>query len=91
MQVLEMIAPPYSPDFISLMLPIVQNKEITETLRTSNGEDDVTQFLSELFHLFFLILISFLSIQTIDHCIFGSFQKVLEHPYMYFYESCFLI
>jgi len=44
-----MIAPPYSPDFISLMLPIVQNKEITDTLRTSNGEDDVTQFLSKSF------------------------------------------
>ncbi|XP_066928069.1 negative elongation factor D-like [Clytia hemisphaerica] len=45
-EVLEMIAPPYSPDFISLMLPIVKNKEITDTLRTSSGEDDVSQFLS---------------------------------------------
>ena len=45
-QVLEMIAPPYSPDFVSLMLPIVQSKEITDTLRTSNGDDDVSQFLS---------------------------------------------
>ena len=41
-----MIAPPYSPDFVSLMLPIVQSKEITDTLRTSNGDDDVSQFLS---------------------------------------------
>ena len=45
-QVLEMIAPPYSPDFVALMLPIVQSKEITDTLRTSNGDDDVSQFLS---------------------------------------------
>lgn len=42
-----MIAPPYSPDFVSLMLPIVKSKEITDTLRTSNGEDDVSQFLSK--------------------------------------------
>ena len=42
-----MIAPPYSPDFVSLMLPIVKNKEITDTLRTSNEEDDVSQFLSK--------------------------------------------
>lgn len=40
-----MIAPPYSSDFIAVMLPIVQNKEITAALRANNGEDDVTKFL----------------------------------------------
>lgn len=44
-EVLEMISPPYSSDFISLMLPIVKNKEITGTLCSIGGDDDVTQFL----------------------------------------------
>lgn len=42
-EMLEMIAPPYSTDFIASMLPIVQNKEVTGALK--DGSDDVTQFL----------------------------------------------
>jgi len=45
-EVLEMIAPPYSSEFMSGMLPIVQNQHVTSTLKMSDGEDDVTKFLA---------------------------------------------
>ncbi|KXJ05783.1 Negative elongation factor C/D, partial [Exaiptasia diaphana] len=45
-EVLEMIAPPYSPEFIQLFLPIVQNKHITGKLRKNEGSDDVSAFIA---------------------------------------------
>lgn len=45
-EVLEMIAPPYSSEFIAAMLPIAKNKEITAPLKVSDGGDDVTEFLA---------------------------------------------
>eukprot|EP00794_Sanderia_malayensis_P005728 gene5728-6428_t len=44
-EVLEMIAPPYSREFIDIFLPIVKNESITEILRTSDKKDDVSRFL----------------------------------------------
>ncbi|CAH3160506.1 unnamed protein product, partial [Porites evermanni] len=44
-EVLEMIAPPYSPEFILLFLPIVRNEEITGRLRSADRTDDVSLFL----------------------------------------------
>jgi len=46
-QVLEMIAPPYSPEFIQLFLPIVRNEEITGRLRSADRTDDVSLFLGK--------------------------------------------
>ncbi|XP_073233428.1 negative elongation factor D-like [Porites lutea] len=45
-EVLEMIAPPYSPEFIQLFLPIVRNEEITGRLRSADRTDDVSLFLA---------------------------------------------
>lgn len=45
-EVLEIIAPPYSLDFINLFLPLVENDEITGPIR-SNDNDLVAQFLSQ--------------------------------------------
>ena len=42
-----MIAPPYSPEFIQLFLPIVRNEEITGRLRNADRTDDVSLFLGE--------------------------------------------
>lgn len=50
-QVLEMIAPPYSPEFIQLFLPIVQNKDITGKLRKNEGSDDVSAFIGKLLRM----------------------------------------
>ncbi|EDO29868.1 predicted protein, partial [Nematostella vectensis] len=43
--VLEMIAPPYSSEFVQLFLPIVRNEEITGSLRSSEGTDDASAFI----------------------------------------------
>jgi negative elongation factor C/D len=42
-----MIAPPYSPEFVQLFLPIVKNKEITGKLRKSEGSDNVSSFIGK--------------------------------------------
>ncbi|KAL9974128.1 hypothetical protein ACROYT_G011129 [Oculina patagonica] len=44
-EVLEMIAPPYSNEFVQLFLPIVRNEEITGRLRNADRTDDVSLFL----------------------------------------------
>lgn len=44
-EVLEMIAPPYSTEFVQLFLPIVRNEEITGRLRSADHSDDVSLFL----------------------------------------------
>ena len=43
-----MIAPPYSPDFIAALLPVIQNNEVTGPLKSTDLSDDVTQFLGML-------------------------------------------
>jgi len=45
-EVLEMVAPPYSVEFIAGMLPIVKNDEVTSALKMPDGEDDVSKFLA---------------------------------------------
>lgn len=45
-EVLEMIAPPYSGEFIAGMLPIVRNEQVTSALKMTDGEDDVSKFLA---------------------------------------------
>ena len=47
-KVLEMIAPPYSREFVNIFLPIVKNESITGILRNTDRKDDVSKFLCEL-------------------------------------------
>ena len=42
---LDIIAPPYSDEFIDLFLPVVQNEEITGSLRNAEKSDDVSIFI----------------------------------------------
>jgi len=44
-EVLEMIAPPYSREFVNIFLPIVKNDSITGILRNADKKDDVSKFL----------------------------------------------
>ena len=46
-QLLDMIAPPYTVEFVQLLLPLIENKAVTDTLRTSDGKDPVSEFISE--------------------------------------------
>ncbi|RLU19034.1 hypothetical protein DMN91_009392 [Ooceraea biroi] len=45
-EVLEVIAPPYSTEFVQLFLPMVENEEITGTMRSENENDLVSEFIA---------------------------------------------
>lgn len=44
-EVLDTIAPPYSNEFVQLFLPLVENDEITESMRIDGEEDPVSEFI----------------------------------------------
>ena len=46
-EVLEAIAPPYSTEFVQLFLPMVENEEITGTMRGDNDNDLVSEFIGK--------------------------------------------
>lgn len=45
MQVLDVIAPPYTSDFVQLFLPILENDSIAGTIRTEGEHDAVAEFI----------------------------------------------
>lgn len=45
MQVLDVIAPPYTSDFVQLFLPILENDSIAGTIRTEGEHDPVAEFI----------------------------------------------
>ena len=44
-EVLETIAPPYSQEFVSLFLPLVENEEITGSMKVDMESDPVSEFI----------------------------------------------
>lgn len=44
-QVLDVIAPPYTSDFVHLFLPILENDSIAGTIKTEGEHDPVTEFI----------------------------------------------
>jgi negative elongation factor C/D len=44
-EVLDTIAPPYSTEFVQLFLPLVENDEITESMRIDGEDDPVSEFI----------------------------------------------
>nr|XP_054748245.1 negative elongation factor D-like [Lytechinus pictus] len=44
-EVLDMIAPPYTSDFVQLFLPVIENSDITDSLRSEDGKDPVSDFI----------------------------------------------
>lgn len=47
-QVLEAIAPPYTAEFVQLFLPMVEDEEITGTMRGDNDNDLVSEFIGKM-------------------------------------------
>ncbi|KAF6020116.1 NELFCD [Bugula neritina] len=45
-EVLDIIEPPYSKEFAKIMYPLINNEDITASLRTDDGADDASNFLS---------------------------------------------
>lgn len=48
-KVLESIAPPYTSEFVQLFLPMVENEEITGTMRGDGDSDLVSDFIGLVF------------------------------------------
>lgn len=46
-QVLETITHPYSPEFVQLFLPMVENEEITGSMRGEGDNDPVSEFIGK--------------------------------------------
>ncbi|XP_015187596.1 PREDICTED: negative elongation factor D isoform X2 [Polistes dominula] len=44
-EVLDTIVPPYTPEFVQLFLPMVEDEEITGTMRGDNDNDVVSEFI----------------------------------------------
>jgi len=55
--VLESIAPPYTSEFVQLFLPMVENDEITGTMKADGDSDLVSDFIGTCF--FYLPNISY--------------------------------
>lgn len=47
-QVLDVIAPPYTSDFVQLFLPILENDSIAGTIKTEGEHDPVTEFIGRV-------------------------------------------
>lgn len=54
-QVLDVITPPYTSDFVQLFLPILENDSIAGTIRTEGEHDPVAEFIGELSTVFFFL------------------------------------
>ncbi|KAL5012912.1 hypothetical protein ScPMuIL_011463 [Solemya velum] len=46
MEILDVIAPPYTPEFIQMFLPLIENKDITGSMKSDDGSNPVSEFLS---------------------------------------------
>lgn len=71
-QVLEAIAPPYTVEFIHLFLPMVEDEEITGTMRGDSDNDLVSEFIGEfmkyLTQKLYSIIICIICIFFLVHC-----------------------
>ena len=43
-----MISPPYTTEFVQQILPLIENDDITGSLRNDDGNDYVSEFISKL-------------------------------------------
>lgn len=48
-KVLETITHPYSPEFVQLFLPMVENEDITGSMRGEGDNDPVSEFIGCFF------------------------------------------
>lgn len=51
-EVLETITHPYSPEFVQLFLPMVENEEIMGSMRGEGDNDPVSEFIGKAFSSF---------------------------------------
>ncbi len=46
-QVLDVIAPPYTSDFVQLLMPLIEDEDITGPLRISEEDNSILDFISK--------------------------------------------
>nr|XP_058912105.1 negative elongation factor D-like [Kogia breviceps] len=54
-EVLDVIAPPYTSDFVQFFLPILENDSIAGTIKTEGEHDPVTEFIAHCKSNFILV------------------------------------
>nr|KAF6423181.1 negative elongation factor complex member C/D [Rousettus aegyptiacus] len=54
-EVLDVVAPPYTSDFVQLFLPILENDSIAGTIKTEGEHDPVTEFIAHCKSNFILV------------------------------------
>ena len=48
-QVLDVISPPYTSEFVQLFFPLIDSEDITGSLRTPGENDPVSEFIRKAF------------------------------------------
>lgn len=48
---LETIGPPYSYEFVNLFMPMVENDEITGSMRADGENDNVSEFIGNIYSM----------------------------------------
>lgn len=85
MQVLEAIAPPYTNDFVQLFLPMVENEEITGSMRGDGDNDPVSEFIGNIILSFFLKYILLVSM-LLQYCVVVFFWNI--HKFLNCHSIC---
>lgn len=71
LQVLDVIAPPYTSDFVQLFLPILENDSIAGTIKTEGECDAVAEFIGKIFTavwLYFLYTLNYVPDSCFSTC-----------------------
>lgn len=77
---LSIIGPPYSSEFVTVFLPLVQNDEIISLLVTPSKDDPVSLFLGKYsIHCLSIVMLSlFLTCSFVSLCLSFSFSSQLS-------------
>ena len=67
-----MIAPPYTVEFVQLFLPLIDNEDITGSLRSEDENDPVSEFIGRL-------KCNPSSLPRYFSLFFGSLSNTVEH------------
>lgn len=80
---MDAIAPPYTPEFVQLVLPMVENEEITGTMRAEGENDPVSEFIGQSHNHYnnfvqciFVIVICMYMFVTFSHQNIPQFQPL---------------
>lgn len=94
-QVLDVITPPYTSDFVQLFLPILENDSIAGTIRTEGEHDPVAEFIGKLsasfddvwiewLHYIWIVFAFFLAAHCKSNFIMMNWDRVINYVCGYF-------